>query len=93
MCKIIIKDILKDKDYPKAGEYVYDIMEKYIPHGGTVTLNMEDVDLLPSLFLNPSIGRFVKKYGVESLKGKLSFEKILSSQTIRIKDYLSRVAE
>lgn len=93
MCTIIIKDILKDNDYPKAGEYVYGIMEKCIPNGETVTLDMEDVDLLPSLFLNPSIGRFVEKYGLESLRGKLSFEKILSSQMTRIKDYLIRIAE
>lgn len=93
MCKIVVKDILKDNDYPGAGEYVYDIMKKCIPNGETVTLNMEGVDLLPSLFLNPSIGRFVKEYGMESLRGKLSFEKILSSQMARIKNYLSRIAE
>ena len=92
MCKIIIKDILKDNDYPQAGGYVFDVMEKCIPNGETVTLNMEGVEVLPSMFLNASIGRYVEKYGIASLKGRLSFEKILSSLLTRIKDYLNRIA-
>ena len=30
MCRINIKEILKDRDYPTAGEYVYSIMEEIL---------------------------------------------------------------
>jgi hypothetical protein len=52
---------------------------------------MEGVEVLPSMFLNASIGRYVEEHGIASLKGMLSFEKILSSQLTRIKDYLNRI--
>lgn len=92
MCRINIKEILKDRDYPTAGEYVYSIMEECIPNSEVVTLNMDGVDTLPSMFLNTSIGQYIQKYGPDSLKGKLAFEKIMASQVTRIKEYMSRLS-
>ncbi len=51
---------------------------------------MTGVAILPSMFLNMSIGKFIDNYGVDVLKAKISFHKISVSQANRIKDYVQK---
>lgn len=51
---------------------------------------MEGVSSLPSMFLNVSIGKFIDKFGFETLKKKISFAKITKLQAERLTDYISR---
>lgn len=41
-----------------------------------ITIDMEGVSSLPSMFLNVSIGKFIDEFGFETLKKKISFTKI-----------------
>ena len=51
---------------------------------------MTGVAILPSMFLNMYIGKFIDNYGVDVLKAKISFHKISVSQANRIKDYVQK---
>lgn len=51
---------------------------------------MVDVNALPSMFLNTSIGRFIEEHGFDKLKEKVSFSNIGASQAQRIKEYIQR---
>ena len=51
---------------------------------------MSDVDLLPSMFLNVSIGKLIDTYGKQKVKETISFTMITRSQASRLKDYFER---
>lgn len=91
MCKIKIGDLLKDKSYPEAGDNLYKKILHYIDSEDKVVLDMSEVDALPSMFLNTSIGRFIDDFGYDKLKSKVSFSNIGSSQAERIKDYIVKI--
>ena len=55
-----------------------------------ITIDMEGVSSLPSMFLNVSIGKFIDEFGFETLKKKISFTKITKLQAERLTDYISR---
>lgn len=89
MCTIKVSTILaRTKDYRKAGEELYCIMIDKIQQGEPVKLDMSDIEAIPSLLLNPCVGRFIDNYGLDKLRETLSFSNILKSQAIRFKDYI-----
>lgn len=51
---------------------------------------MQDVQSLPSIFLNVSIGRLIDEYGKNMVKDNIAFKKISQSQAMRIKEYFDR---
>ena len=55
-----------------------------------IVVNMSDVDLLPSMFLNVSIGKLIDTYGKQKVKETISFTMITKSQASRLKDYFER---
>lgn len=89
MCTIKVSTILsKTKDYRKTGEELYRIMAENFDKGENTKLDMSDVEAIPSLLLNPCVGRFIDEHGIEQLRGHLSFANILKSQAIRFIDYI-----
>ncbi|MBR1834789.1 MAG: STAS-like domain-containing protein [Bacteroidales bacterium] len=92
MCKIDIKALLEGRNYPEAGDILFGLMSDSLKKGEKVILNMEGVDSLPTMFLNTSIGQYIKDHGKDSLQGNLAFEKITAQQVVRVKEYLSRFA-
>ncbi len=90
MCTILIKDLLDGRTYPEAGCLLYDQIVDMISTDERVVLNMVDVNALPSMFLNTSIGRFIEEHGFDKLKEKVSFSNIGASQAQRIKEYIQR---
>jgi hypothetical protein len=91
MCTINISEYLVGRSYPEAGDVVYQKIVHEMNHGDKIILNLSDVDSLPSMFLNVSIGRYVDNFGIESLKKKISFANISASQIERIKKYIGKL--
>ncbi len=89
MCSISIQTILEGKTFPQAGAELYDLLVQKIDEP-KIVLDMTGVAILPSMFLNMSIGKFIDNYGVDVLKAKISFHKISVSQANRIKDYVQK---
>ena len=92
MCTIDIQQIIKNRTYPDAGEVLYDVMVKTFNTGDILTINMEGVSALPSMFLNTSLGRYIEENGADAIKGKLSFKNITRSQVVRLQDYIKRMS-
>ena len=91
MCTINISYILKDSDYPTAGAKLYDMIIARYDAEDSITLDLMDVDALPSMFLNTSIGKLITEKGILALK-KIRFTNITKSQAARIKDYVAKVS-
>lgn len=90
MCVINLKSFLDGRSYPEAGELFYSEILKYISDTDRIVVNMSDVDLLPSMFLNVSIGKLIDTYGKQRVKETISFTMITKSQASRLKDYFER---
>ncbi len=88
---IFIKDILKNRNYPEAGEALYNNLISVIETEIQIKLDMSDVNSLPSMFLNMSIGKFIDDYGFPKLKEKVVFTNIGKAQAEKIKDYILRI--
>ena len=78
----------RTRDYRKAGEELYCIMIEKRKDGESVKLDMSGVEAIPSLMLNPCVGRYIDEYGLDELRKNLSFANILKSQALRFKDYI-----
>lgn len=90
MCVINLKSFLDGRNYPEAGEMFYSEIIKHISKTDRIVVNMSDVDLLPSMFLNVSIGKLIDEYGKQKVKDTISFTMITRSQAARLKDYFER---
>lgn len=91
MCTINISYILKNADYPTAGSKLYDVIIAQYDSEDFFILDLQDVDALPSMFLNTSIGKLISDKGKMALK-KIRFINITKSQAERIKDYVAKVS-
>ena len=80
---------MEGKTYPQAGSELYDILVQKMDEP-KIVLDMTGVTILPSMFLNVSIGKFIDNYGLDTLRSKISFHKISVSQAQRIKDYVQK---
>lgn len=91
MCTIFLENILSEcKDLPAAGDLFYHKVMEAESQSQKVIVNMENVNSLPSIFLNVSIGRMIDSHGIEWLKNHLTFTRITKAQAQRLTDYLSR---
>ena len=83
---------MKDKDYPTAGSDLYRVISDKIDVEDKIDLDLEGVSLIPSMFLNVSIGKIIKERGLDFMKSKITFSNIKSSDAKRIKEYVGRFA-
>lgn len=90
MCQILVLPIMQDRDYPTAGNYLYRLIMKTFETEEKITLDMEGVTLIPSMFLNTSIGRIIQERGTGFVKTKISFANIQASDAQRVRDYVKR---
>lgn len=89
MCTIKIKELISDKSYPEAGNALFAIIDDYIAKDNKVTLDLDGVEALPSMFLNVSLGAIIEKYGVAKMKHNTAFANITHSQIERLKVYIA----
>lgn len=80
---------MEGKTFPQAGSELYDILVQKMDEP-RIVLDMTGVTILPSMFLNVSIGKFIDNYGLDTLRSKISFHKISVSQAQRIRDYVQK---
>lgn len=90
MCTIKLYDVMEGKDFPDAGNSLFDLIKKNMDSCDKITINLEGVSSLPSMFLNVSIGRYIDEFGLDSLRQKISFVKITKAQADRITEYISK---
>lgn len=90
MISINVFPILRDNDYPTAGNVIYGMIMKDIDSVDRIILDMDGVSLIPSMFLNTSLGRIIRERGVDFVKHKLGFSKIKASDAARIREYVGR---
>lgn len=90
---IVIKKSLVGRNFPDAGDYVYNLMMPYIDTDDTCIWDMCEVSELPSMFLNMSLGRLVKDKGAEFVKRKIRFKNISKSQAQRIVEYVEKISK
>lgn len=90
---IVIKDALIGRNFPDAGDYVYNLMLPCVDTDDVCTWDMQDVSELPSMFLNMSMGRFIKDKGADFVKKKVRFKNINKSQALRIVEYVEKISK
>lgn len=90
MISITVFPIMQGNDYPTAGNLLYGMIMKDIDREDKIVLNMEGVSLIPSMFLNTSLGRIIHERGVPFVKAKFGFSNIKASDANRIRDYVGR---
>ena len=90
MYTINLSQILTNNiSYPDAGFALYQQLVDKIENEDKIILNLKNVDILPSMFLNMSIGKIIEDFGVDKLK-KIIFAEITQIQAERIRDYVNR---
>lgn len=90
MKTIHLNKLISGKSFPEAGSLLFNEIESNIPtDNDKIILDLADVSALPSMFLNVSIGKFIEVHGLETLKNKIVFSNISTSQVERLKKYLS----
>ena len=90
MCTIKLNDVMRGRDFPDAGKCLQDWIIDNISQSSKITIDLEGISSLPSMFLNVSIGRYIDEYGFDSLKNRLSFVKITKAQAERIREYIDK---
>ena len=93
MIRIAVLPIMKGKNYPTAGDTLYQIIINSVDEVDKVILDLKGVPMLPSMFLNTSIGRMIEERGVSFVKQKFSFANIKASDAMRLRDYVNRFAK
>lgn len=91
MCTISINSLLIDNDYPTAGSILYDQIIANYDCEDHFNLDLKDVEMLPSMFLNTSLGKLINEKGKTSLK-KIRFINLTKTQADRIKDYVNKIS-
>lgn len=92
MCTIRLYDVMVGKDFPDAGNCLYDLIVKNKNTSDKIVIDLDGVSSLPSMFLNVSIGRYIEEFGLDSLK-QISFTRITKSQANRLAEYILKIKE
>lgn len=87
---IKISNIMENVSLTQAGNVLYDKMNECLVANDKLVMDMEGVSSIPSIFLNMSFGQFIDNFGIEKLRGMVSFSNITKLQAERIIDYLKR---
>lgn len=86
---VLLKDILKDNQYPEAGVLLFKIAKEAIDNGETLILNMSEIESVPTVFMNTSFGELIALYGIEKTKKVFLFKSITKAQLQRIRKYFA----
>lgn len=80
----------QSEDLSVAGNSFYNSIKQAISNNDKLSVNMDGVTSLPSVFLNISLGRIIDEEGKDTLKQYVGFVRITKQQAIRLSDYLQR---
>ena len=80
----------QSEDLSVAGNSFYNSIKQAISNNDKLSVNMDGVTSLPSVFLNISLGRIIDEEGKDKLKQYVGFVRITKQQAVRLSDYLQR---
>jgi len=87
MCRIVLKDIISQGNFPDSGRIFHDMLKSYLDQKRTIVIDMSEVVSLPTLFMNTSFGVIIDECGADILKKNVKFDNIGKSQMFRIQKY------
>lgn len=86
MCVFNMNTALQQsKDYSVAGQYLYKSIKEAIANNDRLSVDMDGVTSLPSVFLNVSLGKIIDEEGKDKLKQYVGFVKITKQQALRLR--------
>lgn len=88
--RISVSTIFQGRNYPDAGDVLYSVLNDNLDKQDRIILDFKDVTLVPSMFLNTSLGKIIGERGAGIIRQKIAFSNISASQIARIREYVQR---
>ena len=88
--RISVSTIFQGRNYPDAGDVLYSVLNDNLDKQDRIILNFKDVTLVPSMFLNTSLGKIIGERGAGIIRQKIAFSNISASQIAHIREYVQR---
>ena len=82
--------MFQGRNYPDAGDVLYSVLNDNLDKQDRIILDFKDVTLVPSMFLNTSIGKKIGERGAGIIRQKIAFSNISASQIAHIREYVQR---
>lgn len=89
-CRISVSTIFQGRNYPDAGDVLYSVLNDNLDKQDRIILDFKDVTLVPSMFLNTSLGKIIGERGAGIIRQKIAFSNISASQIAHIREYVQR---
>lgn len=68
--RISVSTIFQGRNYPDAGDVLYSVLNDNLDKQDRIILDFKDVTLVPSMFLNTSLGKIIGERGLGSFVRK-----------------------
>lgn len=88
--RISVSTIFQGRNYPDAGDALYSVLNDNLDKQDRIILDFKDVTLVPSMFLNTSLGKIIGERGAGIIRQKIAFSNISASQIAHIREYVQR---
>lgn len=88
--RISVSTIFQGRNYPDAGDVLYSVLNDNLDKQDRIILDFKDVTLVPSMFLNTSLGKIIGERGAGIIRQKIAFSNIPASQIAHIREYVQR---
>lgn len=88
--RIYVSTIFQGRNYPDAGDVLYSVLNDNLDKQDRIILDFKDVTLVPSMFLNTSLGKIIGERGAGIIRQKIAFSNISASQIAHIREYVQR---
>lgn len=88
--RISVSTIFQGRNYPDAGDVLYSVLNDNLDKQDRIILDFKDVNLVPSMFLNTSLGKIIGERGAGIIRQKIAFSNISASQIAHIREYVQR---
>lgn len=88
--RISVSTIFQGRNYPDAGDVLYSVLNDNLDKQERIILDFKDVTLVPSMFLNTSLGKIIGERGAGIIRQKIAFSNISASQIAHIREYVQR---
>lgn len=88
--RISVSTIFQGRNYPDAGDVLYSVLNDNLDKQDRIILDFKDVTLVPSMFLNTSLGKIIGERGAGVIRQKIAFSNISASQIAHIREYVQR---
>ena len=88
--RISVSTIFQGRNYPDAGDVLYSVLNDNLDKQDRIILDFKDATLVPSMFLNTSLGKIIGERGAGIIRQKIAFSNISASQIAHIREYVQR---